>query len=462
MHISSPIKHFLPLPISVIFILSSVFLFSFQSRGSNFVELPHVPKETRRFTGWLLSSNDGFGHNYGTDEDNLRTFGIDIGASLFQRYLLHCDITTFTDRNNSFDHSRRIDELRLLGGYRWMLLSNDNVTMYTYSGVGSLLYGDFGSLSIQENAHGINNAHPRPVPHNYDQSSHHVLAYLYSDFYLPGIFTNLHGYAHITHQGDYSIDLTGRYWIVRPFVQSSFALSYKWNRVAHAGSTAQNCYMRENGPWLSNKTCIGPLFLERAFNLDNMAQYSYAGFRFGDNLKPSGNESSFGFSYSLGWPIGHNSWIEFFRMYPLPENQRLGFFLRTYHTENTIDNNITLLDDDRQLRRTKETSLGAEIMVQDPSEWNLINGFIFGGIGFIRDTRTTYDQLEARVLDSKTTFMAHAGCGLRMLIPDFLFNVYSRSVGAEIRINFRFNAEDTGIYSNPDLLLNWGLVFTDR
>ena len=71
-------------------------------------------------------------------------------------------------------------------------------------------------------------------------------------------------------------------------------------------------------------------------------------------------------------------------------------------------------------------------------------------------------QFEARVLNSKTSFMVHAGCGLRLLIPDFLFKVYKRSIGAEIRINFRFNAENTGIYSNPDLLLNWGLVFTDR
>jgi hypothetical protein len=172
--------------------------------------------------------------------------------------------------------------------------------------------------------------------------------------------------------------------------------------------------------------------------------------------------STFGFSYSLGWPIGHNSWIEYFRFYPFQAIQRLGLFLRTYHTENTIENNVTQLDDDRLIRRTKETSIGAELSFHDPANWKLLNGFAFGGVGFTRDTKSTYDQLEARVLKRKTTFMVHGGGGLRMLLPDIIFKADGRAVGAEIRVSVRQNAESTGIYSNPDLLLNWGLVFTER
>jgi hypothetical protein len=430
--------------------------------GSNFVEIPRVPDGEYRVTSWLLSSNDGFGHNYGTDEDNLRTFGIDAGVALRDRLLLHGDWTSFTDRNSTYEASKRIDEIRLLGGYRWLHRSNTLTKLKVFSGIGTLLYGDFGTLKIQERAHGINNAHPRSIPRQYDDPSAHLLLYSYAELYFPALFTNIHGYAHLTHTSDISLDLSGRYWVVHPMLQSSFAVSYKWNRVEHAGGVAENCYRRENGVWISNKTLIGPLLLERGWNLRTLHQYSYAGIRIGDFHKRTEGLSPFGFSYSLGWPIGHNSWVEFFRFYPFAEIQRLGFFVRTYHTENTIDNTITLADEDRLIRRTKETSFGAELSLHDPAEWTLLNGFIFCGAGFTRDTKATYDQLESRILTMKTTFMAHGGAGLRMMFPDVVTNAWLRRIGAEIRANVRLNAEDTGIYSNPDLLLSWGLVFTER
>ena len=423
--------------------------------GSNFVEIPRVPDRNDQLTGWLLSSNDGFGHNYGTDEDNLRTFGINGGIALRKRLLLHGDWTSFTDRNSTYENSKRIDELRLLGACRFLHRNNPSVVASVFSGIGVLLYGDMGSLKIQEGAHGINNAHPRTIPHSYDAPTRHFLGYSYAELYFPRLFTNLHGYAHITHRGDYNAEISARYWVVKPMLQSSFGFSYKWNRVEHAGGAAKNCYEHENGLWLSNKTMIGPLVLERGFNLENLNQYSYAGVRIGEYRKPKNRFSRYGFAYSIGWPIGHNSWVEFFRFYLLPEYQRLGLTLRTYHTENTIENNITHFDDDRLIRRTKETSVGAEWAVFDPAEWTLINGFVFSGVGFTRDTKTTYDQLEARILEEKSSFMVHGGCGLRVMLPDFIFKAYNRGIGAEIRVNVRYNTRSTGIFSNPDLLLNW-------
>jgi len=430
--------------------------------ASNFVEIPHVSNKSNQSTYWLLSSNDGFGHNYGTDEDNLRTYGINAGASLFGRLLLHADWTSFTDRNRSYEASRRIDELKIVGAYRLLHLSHARVVSSLYSGGGVLSYGNFGTLAIQEGAHGINNNHTRPVPETYDAPTTHTMGYLYADIYFPELFTNLHTYAHRSNTSDYNIDISGSYQIVKPMLQSSFALSHRWNRVLHAGDAAKNCYDREDGTWLSNKTFIGPLMVERGFNLDNLSQFSYVGFRTGDIRTKGVPQSPFGFTYSIGWPIGHNSWIEFFRVYPFEKVNRLGLFLRTYHTENLIENTVTHLDDDRLARRTKESSIGAEYAFFDSEEYTLLNGFVFGGAGFTRDTKTTYDQLEARILDEKSSFMIHGGTGLRLLVPDFIFKVKGRGVGAEIRANVRYNANETGIFSNPDILLSWGLIFTER
>lgn len=430
--------------------------------SSNYVELPRVPDSSSQCVGWLLSSNDGFGHNYGTDEDNLRTFGIDAGAFFLKRFLLHGDWTSFTDRNRAYEDSKRIDEIRLLGGYRWLHTAGPVVNLSIYSGTGALLYGNFGSLKIQENAHGLGDTRPRTVPREYNSSSNHILWYLYSEVFFPKLFTNLHCHAQVTRRGDYTIDASGGYWIIKPLLRSSFVCSYKWNRVIHAGSAAENSYKRENGFWLSNKTLIGPLVLERAFNLNNLHQYSYAGIRLTDFRNTGDRMTGAGFSYALGWPIGHNSWIEFFRVYPFAGYKRLGLFLRTYHTENLIENNLTGSDDDRLLRRTKETSIGTELSFNDQEEWKLFDAFVSGGIGFTRDMKTTCDQFEARILALKTSFMLHGGCGLRVQIPDFIFTKYGRTLGAEIRANVRYNAKETGIYSNPDLLLSWGLVFSER
>ncbi len=357
---------------------------------------------------------------------------------------------------------KRIDELKVLGSYQWLDLGTAFASLSVHAGPGLLLYGDFGSLAIQENAHKTNNAHPRPVPETYDASHQGALGYLYTELFFPKLSTNFHLYSHITHRADFNVDLTGSYWVVKPLLQSSFALSYKWNKVDHCGITAQNCYGRENGFWLSNKTLIGPLVIERGFNFNNLNQYSYIGFRFTDFRSNENTAPGRNFSYSIGWPIGHNSWVEFFRLYPFPDVQRIGLFLRTYHTENTFDNNLTNEDDDRHLRRTKETSIGVEATFSDPRSWSLIDGFAFCGGGFTRDMVTTYDQYEARFLALKTSPMVHAGCGLRLAIPDFIFHVYSRCLGAELRANVRYNFKGTGIFSNPDLLLSWGLFFSER
>lgn len=430
--------------------------------ASNYVEIPQVSKMNSQPMCWLLSSNDGFGHNYGTDEDNLRTYGINAGASLFGTLLVHTDWTSFTDRNSAYEKSRRIDELKLTGAYRLFHLSNAMAAASLYCGAGVLSYGNFGTLAIQKGAHGINNRHARPVPETYDNPTFHTLGYLSADVYVPALFARVDGYAHRTNSGDYNGNISGGYWVVKPMLQSSFALSYRWNNVGHAGRAAKNCYEREDGAWLSNKTFIGPLILERGFNPDNLNQFSFVGFRLGDIRTKGVRQSPFGFTYSIGWPIGHNSWIEFFRVYPFEKVNRAGLFLRTYHTENVMENNITHVDDDRQMRRTKETSLGAEYSFFSAEESTLLNAFLFGGAGFTRDTRTTYDQLEARTLDGTSSFMVHGGAGLRLLVPDFVFKAHGRGIGAEIRANIRYNAHETGIFSNPDILLNWGLIFTER
>jgi hypothetical protein len=430
--------------------------------ASNVVVPPRLPGDAKQPVIWLLSSNDGFGHNYGTDEDNLRTYGINAGAAFRRPFLISADWTSFTDRNFSIEKSLRIDELKIAGACRLPVVSNRFMNVTVYTGIGSLLYGNFGTLRLQENAHGINNEHPRPVPETYDTGSSHLIAYGFSEIGFPLIFSNVRSYAHITHRADWNVNLTAGWWMVRNLLQSEFTASYRWGRVDHAGSAAGNCYDRENGVWMASRTYIGPLLLERGVNLSTLNQYSYAGFRLLDYRKNDGPHSPFGFSYSLGWPIGHNSWDEFFRYYPFESHKRIGFFLRTYHTENLIANNITNLDDDRHFRRTKETSLGTEIAFNDPDEWRLLDGFIFGGAGFTRDALTTYDQLEARILKSTTSFMVHAGCGLRLQLPDLIYKNFNRTIGAELRANYRYNARNTGIFSNPDFLLSWGLVFSDR
>jgi hypothetical protein len=48
------------------------------------------------------------------------------------------------------------------------------------------------------------------------------------------------------------------------------------------------------------------------------------------------------------------------------------------------------------------------------------------------------------------------------MIPDLIFKKPGRYVGAEIQANVRYGAQSSGIFSNPDLLLNWGLVFSER
>lgn len=432
------------------------------AHAANFVEIPQVPDSSRHWTGWLLSSNDGFGHNYGTDEDNLRTYGLNAGLLLPGRLLVHTDWTSFTDRNSSYALSRRNDELKLLAAFPWFSYSGTAVISSVFSGAGALLYGNFGTRKIQESAHGINNNRTRPVPRMYDDPSSHFLAYLYSELFLPRSFINLRSYTHITHTADFNIDLTANYWVITRMLQSSFALSYKWNSVKHAGMAVENCYDREDGLWFSNKTFIGLLMVERGVNLENLHQYSFAGFRIGDFRHYDKPVSPFGFTYSIGWPIGHNSWIEFFRIYPWSTMEQLGLFLRTYSTENLIENNITHLDSDRRVRRTKETSIGAEMSFFDPSVWTPLDGFLFAGTGFTRDMITTYDQLEARMLDRQTRFMVHGGAGIRLMIPDVIFKKKGRVIGAELVANVRYNNSSTGIFSNPDLLLNWGLVFTER
>lgn len=449
----------LPLQFLSIFIILATTPIAF---AANFVEIPQVPDSSKHWTGWFLSSNDGFGHNYGTDEDNLRTYGINAGLSLPRRLLVHTDWTSFTDRNRSYERSLRNDELKLMAAFPWLYQSNSTVTALVYSGAGALFYGNFGTLKIQESAHGINNQHTRPIPHTYDDPSSHFLAYLYSELYFPRSFINLRSYAHVTHTTDFNLDLTANCWVIARMLQSSFALSYKWNSVKHAGKAIENCYNREDGLWLSNKTFIGFLMVERGVNLDNLHQYSFAGFRIGDFRHFDKPVSPFGLTYSIGWPIGHNSWIEFFRIYPWAEIEQLGLFLRTYSTENLIENNITHLDSDRHVRRTKETSIGAEISFFDPAVWTLLDGFLFAGTGFTRDMITTYDQLEARMLDRETRFMVHGGAGIRLMIPDVIFKKKGRAIGAELVANVRCNSSSTGIFSNPDLLLNWGLVFTER
>jgi hypothetical protein len=445
----------------LIFIISSSLL------ASSFVEIPQKPDSRIPFMGWLLHSNDGFGHNYGTDEDNLRTYGINTGASFFNKYLVSVDWSCFTDRNSTYANSKRIDELKVLGSYRWLDVSSPLAYFSVHTGPGFLVYGNLGTLKIQEGAHKNGDAHPRPVPETYDGSSQAFLGYVYSELYFPKLFTNITMYSHLTNKFDYNADVSASGWIVKSMIQSSFAVSYQWNKVDNSGLAAHNCYLRENGFWLSNKTMIGPLLIERGFNTDNLNQYSFVGFRLGDHRSQLHGESSWRFSYSIGWPIGHNSWIEFFRAYPFPEIQRLDLFLRTYHTENTFNNNtIDSLTpgfyDARHLRRIKETSIGAEFSFNDPSKWSLFDGFVFGGVGFTQEMFTSYDQLEARIYDLKTEPMVHAGCGIRLAIPDFVFHVPSRYIGAEIRANVRYNAKNTGIFSNPDLLLDWGLVFSEK
>jgi hypothetical protein len=429
------------------------------AHAGNFFEFPREPNAKLPWLGWVVTSNDGFGHNFGTDEDTLRTFGIHLGFAFLDRFVLSFELQSLTDRNTTLAQSKRIDEIKSFFGGRFLLLRRPDVFLGMTGGIGAFFYGDFGSLGIQEAVH---DKEARPVPRNYDASSAHGMAFLYTELYFPKLFLNLHLYAHLTHTLDANIDLTAAYWVIKPMTQYKFSLGYRWNHVTHAGSAAQNVYERENGLYLSAKLMIGPIVLERGFNLFSLVQYAYVGFRIHDYQEHHNRTRHFRMTYSLGWPIGHNSWIEFFRIHPFKQASRVSFFLRTYHTENRIENQQTKRLDDRRIRRIKEVSLGAEMYLFDPDEPYLFNGFVFAGAGFSREMLTSYDQLESRFLQIDTFPLVHAGLGIRLNIPDFIFKEKGRFVGAEIRVNYRYSFGNAVVYSNPNLLLSWGLVFSER
>ena len=87
-----------------------VLLFYSIISAENFSPPPVLPDQAPALSIWALTSNDGFGHNYGVDEDNLRTFGLNLGALYKDRYLTMLDLSVLTDRNLTDSLSRRIDE----------------------------------------------------------------------------------------------------------------------------------------------------------------------------------------------------------------------------------------------------------------------------------------------------------------------------------------------------------------
>ena len=432
--------------------------------GSNFFEPPLIAQTKEvPIGGWLLSSNDGFGHNYGTDEDNLRTYGINIGAWFLNRFLTTAEWQSFTDRNTTPEKSKRIDEIKILAGYKLFEHRSAPVHLSLYSGAGLLAYGDFGTLKIQEGAHQRGSEIPRTLPQTYDNvTTQDGLGFIYADAFLSApIALDASVYAHLTGTLDHNINLSLAGWMVKPMIQSSINVTYRYNSVTHSGSTARTVYDRETGFWLANKTYIGPLVIERGANINTLAQYSYVGFRVCDHTRDTTTTAGYRLSYSLGAPIGHNSWVEIFRVHPLESTPRIAFFFRNYHTENKFENNSTMLPDDRHVRRIKETSLGTELYFSDQKKYTPIDAFIFAGAGVCREMVTTYDQFEARFLEDVTAPMVHGGCGIRAMIPDLIFKKAGRYVGVELLVNVRYDAYSSNIYSNPDMLLSWGFVFSE-
>ena len=98
----------------------------------------------------------------------------------------------------------------------------------------------------------------------------------------------------------------------------------------------------------------------------------------------------------------------------------------------------------------------------NPDVWFPLNGFVFAGAGFSREMLGTYDQLESRFLKMYTAAVVHAGCGVRLSIYDMIRSDRDSRLAAEIRINIRYTFAKNLLYSNPDLLLSWGLVFSDK
>ncbi len=431
------------------------------SWAANFIETPLEPNADIPWLGWLYSSNDGFGYNYGTDEDTLRTFGLHLGGVFLNRWLIALSLESFTDRQQTKELAKRIDQFKGLLGFQVWRLNKPDISVSLRTGLGTLFYGDWGSLGIQEGAHG-QDPPPRPVPTAYDKDSFHAFGFLYGELYLPKHYVNVHLYAHLTHTLDANVDISLAYWVQKQMTQYKFTLGYKWNHVTHAGQAAQTVYTQETGLYLATKVMIGPFVFERGFNVQTLTQFSYAGLRFHNYKSHTNPTTHYRISYSLGFPIGHNSWIEYFRLHPFRGTSRVSFFLRTYHTENRIANQITNQLDDRKMRRIQVTSIGSELHFLEPDSPTFFNAFVFAGAGFSREMLTTHNQFEAQFFNLYTHPIVHVGMGVRIKCPDFIFKKKGRYIGVEMRVNYRYAFGDGFNYNNPNLLFSWGMIFSER
>ena len=279
--------------------------------ASDFNRIPQVPDNRLPFLGWIYFANDGLGHNYGGEEDDLRTYGFTSGFAFLDSFLITADWQSFNDRNKDAANSLRIDEVKSLAGARIIPLNHRDLYLSLMGGLGGMFYGNFGTLGYQTNAHQMGGVKVRDIPHNYDFGSQSYLGFLYSELYFPHEFLNFTLYSHLTHKLDYSIDVSASYWMVKELTQIKFTIAYQYNRAENSGSVVRNVLNAENGFWFSSRVLLGPLVFERAVNFNTMNQSGNAGFKIDlFNLLQTNCNSAYRYTYSFGWPIGHNSNIE--------------------------------------------------------------------------------------------------------------------------------------------------------
>ena len=424
--------------------------------ASDLNPIPLEPTHPFPHLGWLYFANDGLGNNYGDEEDDLRTYGLTTGFAFANRFLVTLDWESFTDRNYDLAHSMRNDEIKSLIGTRYLSIVNKSLSLWSMAGVGGMFYDNFKTLRLQEKAHAMGNLRPRTVPQVYDVPSQHGLGFLYSELYFPSTGINLTQYAHLTNDLDGSIAFSLSYWIVKEWEQAKIGLTWQYNRAESAGSVVRNVLAAENGLWLKSQIMIGPVVLERGCDLLQFNQVGNSGFRFTTGIHENRSQG-YRFTYSFGFPIGHNSNCEMFQIHPFANLPKLSLFLSNYQTEDTYNY-------DQWRRIKKAVTVGPQWYLHDPEQWNLFNFFVYGGVGVTREALTTgdMDQFRSRILSTATLPTALAGVGYRVEIPDFIFKNRGRYFGADLKAEIYGVTSTESLYTNPYFLLSWDMFISER
>ena len=441
-------------------VLTSLVLLLFCARlqAVNFREIPQFPGNKMNNLFWLYTSNDGLGYDLGDDWDDMRTYGFLSGALLFEHLLLSLDFHCFTDRNAATEDSKRIDEIKMLSGWKAASLVKDNLYLHLFIGGGALLYGNFGTVALQESFHSLS-PESRPITHVYEESDAMAFAFYYLEAGdLLGLNLNLRSYGHITNRADFNIDLTLGWWVTGSLSDYCMSFSCKFNGTDSLSQVAQNVYAAENGLWYTNTMMAWILFFERSIGLGSGIPMGTVGIRLGA-AQSKGKSMPFRFDYLFAWNLGINSNVDMYRIHPFAALRNLDFFLRFQNIEDFRFETWEMI-------RCHTVSAGIDYYLWNPdtfnwkNPWEWLNPFVFAGAGFVRDRQITHDAFHAQVLDQRILPVLHTGGGVRLQIPDIIFGNEKTNYGAEFMCNVRFTLGDT-LYFNPHVSLVLGAYISE-